>query len=59
MILNYVDAHGRITRSQAAELSAISPTQASSLLRTLVQSGDLELRGERRGAHYVKATPVR
>ncbi|MBK5249931.1 MAG: putative DNA binding domain-containing protein [Actinomycetales bacterium] len=59
MILNYVDAHGRITRSQAAELSAISPTQASSLLRTLVQSGDLELRGERRGAHYIKATPVR
>jgi ATP-dependent DNA helicase RecG len=52
MILTYVDAHGRITRGQAAELCQIAPRQASALLRRLVERGDLELKGARRGAHY-------
>lgn len=54
MVLTFVEAHGRITRGQAADLCAISPGQASQLLRRLAASGQLELRGEKRGAHYVK-----
>jgi len=52
MVLSYVDAHGRITRSQAAELCALDPQQAGRLLRRLVTAGALVLRGERRGAYY-------
>lgn len=55
MILSYVRGHGRITRGIAAELCVIAPTAASALLRAMVDGGDLELRGERRGAHYVLA----
>lgn len=55
MIVQYVTSHGRITRSQAADMCMISPTQASHLLRRLVDEGRLVLRGERRGAHYVLA----
>ncbi|RPF19944.1 RNA-binding domain-containing protein [Myceligenerans xiligouense] len=53
MVLQYVRAHGSINRAQAAELCSIAPTQATTLLRRLVAHGRLELRGERRGAHYV------
>lgn len=53
MILAYVKAHGQIARSQAAELCALTPSQASAVLRQLVDAGELALRGERRGAHYV------
>jgi ATP-dependent DNA helicase RecG len=53
MILDYVKAHGTITRSQASELCSIIPTHASVLLRSLVDSGKLALRGSRRGSHYV------
>ncbi|MGO1316003.1 MAG: ATP-binding protein [Cellulomonadaceae bacterium] len=56
MILTYVETHGQIARSQAAELCAITPTQASTVLRQMVDAGHLALRGERRGAHYVPAT---
>jgi ATP-dependent DNA helicase RecG len=54
MVLQYVDAHGQITRAQAADLCAVSPAQASRLLRRLARDGKLELRGERRGADYIR-----
>ncbi|MCA5894202.1 putative DNA binding domain-containing protein [Isoptericola sp. NEAU-Y5] len=57
MVLTYVRAHGSITRATAAELCAIAPPAATTLLRSMVDDGDLELRGERRGAHYVLADP--
>lgn len=57
MVLTFVQAHGRITRGQAADLCAISGGQASQLLRRLASSGQLEMRGEKRGAHYVLAGP--
>ena len=55
MILAYVDQFGRITRSKAAELCRLSPSQARTVLKRLTDSGELELRGERRGAHYIRA----
>ncbi|MDN5854410.1 MAG: putative DNA binding domain-containing protein [Actinomycetia bacterium] len=54
MVLTYVDEFGRITRGKTAELCRLSPDQARSLLRRLVDSGQLELRGEKRGSHYVR-----
>jgi ATP-dependent DNA helicase RecG len=54
MVLSYVDAWGSITRGKAAELCRIAPQQARTLLKRLVDAGTLELRGERRGAHYVR-----
>jgi ATP-dependent DNA helicase RecG len=54
MVLAYVDRWGSITRSKAAELCRLSPQQARLTLRRLVDAGELELRGERRGSHYVK-----
>lgn len=54
MVLEYVNAHGKITRSEAADLCGLEPRQASYLLKKLVDRGELELRGERRGAYYVR-----
>lgn len=53
MILQYVTAYGRITRRQVMELCAVEVSQARSLLRQLVDEGDLVLVGERRASHYV------
>ncbi len=55
LILTYVEQFGRITRSKAAELCHLSPGQARSVLKRLTEAGELELRGERRGAYYVRA----
>lgn len=52
MVLAYVDAHGSITRGQAADLCQVSPPQARALLRRLVNRGELRMVGERRGARY-------
>lgn len=54
MVLQYVDAHGRIQRGEAAELCRISPDQASRLLQKLVSRGDLEMHGKRKGAWYAR-----
>lgn len=54
MVLQYVDAHGQISRAQAADLCAIAPDQASRLLRRLAQRGELVRRGERRGSVYMR-----
>ena len=54
MIGDYVDAYGSITRSQAAGLCQVSPTQARAVLKRMVDREDLQLVGERRGAKYVR-----
>jgi ATP-dependent DNA helicase RecG len=53
MILDYVRAYGSVSRGQAAQLCQVSPAQARTVLKRLVETGDLRLVGERRGAHYV------
>lgn len=52
MVLQYVDAHQRVTRSQAADLCALTPAQANRLLTRLARRGLLVRRGERRGSFY-------
>ncbi len=54
MVLQYVEAHGQITRAEAADLCLLTPDQASRLLRRLAKEGKLQLRGERRGAEYIR-----
>lgn len=53
MILDYVGAYGSIARSQAAQLCQVSPTQARSILKRLVDAERLQLVGSRRGSRYV------
>ena len=52
--LQYVDAHGQVTRTEAAELCSVTPDRASRLMRRLAKEGKLKLRGERRGSEYVR-----
>lgn len=54
MVLQDVDAHGQITRAQAAGLCSLTPDQASRLLRRLAKEGKLNLRGKRWGSEYVR-----
>ena len=54
LVLAYVDAHGRITRGEAAELCSMSPDQATRLLRRMTESGDLDRHGDRRAAFYTR-----
>jgi ATP-dependent DNA helicase RecG len=51
-ILDYVNLHGRITRSAAAELCALEGREARGVLEKLVRRGELVVRGEKRGAYY-------
>lgn len=53
MVLSYVEQYGSITRRKVAELCRLGTDQARVVLRRLVESNRLELRGERRTAHYV------
>ena len=55
MVLTYLARYGRINRAGAAELCQLSPAQATTLLRRMRDAGKLELRGEKRGSHYVLA----
>lgn len=52
LVLQYVNAHGRIARRHAAELCKIGPAQATRLLRRLVGKGTLKMHGQRRGTWY-------
>lgn len=58
LILQYVDAHGRITRSQAAELCQIGGREARAVLEKLVKRAELVVRGERRGSYYERPAGV-
>lgn len=55
LVLQYVSAHGRITRGEAAELCRIDPVHARRVLARLVKSHQLILRGTKRGAFYEAA----
>jgi ATP-dependent DNA helicase RecG len=52
MIIQYAQAHGQISRNQAAELCGLSPDQASRVLRRLVSAGKLSQHGENKGRVY-------
>lgn len=54
MILNYVDANGSISRSEAADLCGTSPEVARRLLFRMRDDGLLRMEGQRRGARYVR-----
>lgn len=56
MILEYVKAHGRITRREAAELCRIGPYQATRLLKRLVEEGKLVRHGVGKGTWYTLCT---
>jgi ATP-dependent DNA helicase RecG len=47
-----VEVHGSVTRGKVAELCHISPTQARTLLKGMVDDGQLTLIGEKRAARY-------
>jgi ATP-dependent DNA helicase RecG len=53
MILTYVEAHGQITRNQAAELCGLSLDQANRVLRRLVSADKLGQQGENKGRVYI------
>jgi ATP-dependent DNA helicase RecG len=54
MVLSYIDAHGRITRGDAADLCALSPDQASRLLRRMTEGNILTSHGEGRATFYTR-----
>jgi ATP-dependent DNA helicase RecG len=58
LILDYVKEYGKITRSQAAKLCKISPSQATRLLKQLVNEGLLTLHGTRKGSFYTRAHKI-
>jgi ATP-dependent DNA helicase RecG len=58
MVLQYVRAHGRITRREVAELCQISSPQARNLLTKLVEKGLLSRHGQRRGIFYTLASTI-
>jgi len=51
-ILAYVEAHGRITRREASEMTNLSEDQTYHLLKSLSQAAKLELVGRGRTAYY-------
>ncbi|MGV8084390.1 MAG: ATP-binding protein [Coriobacteriia bacterium] len=53
MVLTYVREHGSITRSQAADLCGMASRQASDLLVSMRDRGQLVLVGERKVAKYI------
>ena len=57
-ILEYVNLHGKITRSTAAELCSLEGREARTALEKLVRRGELVVRGEKRGAYYERAGAV-
>lgn len=57
MVLDFVRQKGTITRSTAADLCKIQPTQASQLLQRLKRQGKLTMLGARKTARYVLPDP--
>ncbi len=55
-MLQYVEAHGRVTRREAAELCGISGNEATHLLRRLASANALVMKGHRRGAYYERTS---
>jgi ATP-dependent DNA helicase RecG len=55
LVLQFVGEHGRITRSQAADLCQVEGREARQVLEKLVKRGALVVKGERRGSYYEMA----
>ncbi len=54
MVISYVRKHGKITRSQAAELCHLGPYQATRLLQVLREKyKEFQKVGEKKGAYYI------
>lgn len=53
MVLNYLHQHGQIKRAQVMELCRLSEGQAKELIRRMVRSKSIVMRGAGRGAHYL------
>jgi ATP-dependent DNA helicase RecG len=58
LIMRWVEGHGRITRSQAADLFQVEGREARAVLERLVKRGELIVRGERRGSYYERPAEV-
>lgn len=54
MVLNLVEAEGRITRAKAAELCQITEPQAYRLLSNMTKDKELRMEGKGRGVYYVQ-----
>jgi len=54
MVLSYIDKHGSIRRSEAAELCRIGGHQAYRLLKNLKQGGYIVQEGQRKGSFYIR-----
>lgn len=52
MVIEFVKAHERITRREAAELCSLTTDQAKHLLSRLERKGQITQRGKWRGAYY-------
>jgi ATP-dependent DNA helicase RecG len=52
MVLQYVRAHGRITRREGAELSGLNEDSASRLLHGMADAGALRSHGTKRWTFY-------
>jgi ATP-dependent DNA helicase RecG len=55
MVLQYATRHGRITRSEVAELCRLSSEQARNVLKRLTRGGLLAKSGTGKGAYYEPA----
>jgi ATP-dependent DNA helicase RecG len=55
MVIEYVAAHGKITRGEVVELCGLESQQAKYLLRKLVDRGQLQMKDKRRNAYYVRS----
>lgn len=53
LILEFLAAHGKISRAQVSELYGIPVRNASYLLDKMRKSNKIILRGKGQGAHYV------
>jgi ATP-dependent DNA helicase RecG len=59
MVLSYIRQHGQIKRAEVMNLCRLTEGQAKELLRRLVVSQKIELRGAGRASMYVEyAGPV-
>ena len=54
MVLSYIDKHGSIRRSEAAELCRIGGHQAYRLLKILKKDGLIVQEGQRKGSFYIR-----
>jgi ATP-dependent DNA helicase RecG len=54
-VMQYVDLHGKITRSTVVELLGLEGREARGVLEKLVRRGELVVRGEKRGSYYERA----